>query len=155
MSRKSGQKKGVLLGVGVVALTAALTGCADHKLKAPKDAGVCFFIGHPKEGGVKFNPIAKNDPDLEHCAVHLYNLRMGMVLTGTAGAETAGSYQGNFLFVTNREVRYSQHYEGATFPLLTKAPDGRLVQPGSIVEEPDAPSGPQTVNVPKDLPTKP
>jgi len=131
-----------------------LVGC-ESRLKAPEEAGVCYFIGHPSNGVPKFNPIARNVPDLEHCAVYVYNVRMDMLKTGTAGKETQGSFAGNFLFATNKEVRFAQHYESPTFPLLVKAPDGRLVTPGSIVQEDDTPSGPVTVNVPKDLPQKP
>ncbi len=143
----------LLLGAAAVS-TLALSAC-DKRLKAPDEAGVCYFIGHPKSGVPKFNVIARNVPDLEHCAVYVYNVRMDMLRTGTAGKETQGSFNGNFLFADNREVRFAQHYESPTFPLLVKAPDGRLVTPGSIVQDDDAPSGPITVNVPKDLPTKP
>jgi len=141
----------------ISALTAGaivLNGCT-HQLQAPTDVGTCYVIGHPKAGGVKFNVVSKNEPDLEHCAVQLYNLRMSFLAIGTAGAETDGAYDGSFLFVDNHEVRFSQHYEGATFPLLEKAPDGRLVQPGSIVDDDTPDTKPQSVVIPKDLPKKP
>ena len=41
------------------------------------------------------------------------------------------------------------------FPLLVKAPDGRLVAPGSVVQE-EAPTGEKvTVDIPKNLPQMP
>jgi len=149
------QTKTILLMALVGALAAAgLSGCKE-RVKAPAVSGTCYYIGYPKSGGLKFNELSKNEPDLEHCAVRLYNARMDMMATRTAGAQTIGAYNGVFLFASGREVRYSQHYEGPVFPLLVKAPDGRLVAPGSVVQE-EAPTGGQvTVDIPKDLPKMP
>ncbi len=148
------------ISIAVLTLAAApllmLGGC-QPKIQAPRDTGVCYFIGHVKTSespnGLKFNVIARDQPDLEHCAVQLYNLRRSMLSTGTAGQETLGAYQGSFLQATNHEVRYSQTFDGPYFPFLVKAPDDRLVTPGSIVEDDTQGDGPQkTVAVPKDLP---
>ncbi|MFT4075440.1 MAG: hypothetical protein QM647_07890 [Asticcacaulis sp.] len=144
--------KYIILGGAVMALS--LTGC-QKRVQAPEANNACYFIGHPRDGSLKFNELSKNEPDLEHCAVRLYNARMDMMATRTAGEQTIGAYNGVFLFATGREVRYSQHYEGPVFPLLVKAPDGRLVAPGSVVQE-EAPTGqPVTVDIPKDLPQMP
>lgn len=133
-----------------------LGGC-QKRVEAPTDAGVCYFIGHVKKteapGGLKFNVIARDQPDIEHCAVQLYNTRRAMLTTGTAGEVTEGAYQGNFMQATNSEVRESQHYEGPFFPFLVKAPDDRLVTPGSVVEDDTQGDGAQQqVAVPKNLP---
>ena len=143
-----------------LALAAApllLLGACQPKVQAPEDAGVCYFIGHVKKtespNGLKFNVIARNQPDIEHCAVQLFNLRRSMLTTGTAGVETYGAFQGAFLLATNHEVRYSQTYDGNYFPFLVKAPDDRLVTPGSIVEDDTQGDGPeQKVAEPKNLP---
>jgi hypothetical protein len=132
---------------------AALSGC-QKRVKAPDIAGACYYVGYPKAGGLKFNELSKNEPDLEHCAVRLYNARMDMMSTHTAGDQTIGAYNGTFLFAGGREVRYSRHYEGPAFPLLVKAPDGRLVAPGSVVQE-ELPKEQVTVDIPKDLPKMP
>ena len=142
-----------------VAPLLALSAC-QPKVEAPGDTGVCYFIGHVKKteasNGLKFNIIARDQPDLEHCAVQLFNLRRSMLTTGTAGEETYGAYQGSFLMANNHEVRYSQTYDGTYFPFLVKAPDDRLVAPGSIVEDDTQGDGPQqTVAVPKNLPKAP
>jgi hypothetical protein len=144
----------LLMGLAGGLAVAALSGC-QKRVKAPDVAGACYYVGYPKTGGLKFNELSKNEPDLEHCAVRLYNARMDMMATQTAGQQTIGAYNGTFLFAGGREVRYSRHYEGPAFPLLVKAPDGRLVAPGSVVQE-EAPSGGQvTVDIPKDLPQMP
>ena len=148
-----------LLLLAGLAATTALSGCTP-RVKAPRDLGVCYFIGHPVGADgkktLKFNPIGHDQPDIEHCAVLLYNARMTMLATNTAGRLTEGSYQGNFLFADNGGVSYGQTYEGPTFPLLVKDPNSeRLVAPGSVVED-DTPTDtePHTVAVPKDLPEK-
>ena len=148
--------------ISIAALTLAaapllMLGACQPKVQAPTEAGVCYFIGHVKKteapGGLKFNPIAHDQPDIEHCAVQLYNWRRSMLATSTAGDVTEGAYQGSFMQATNHEVRYSQTYEGPYFPFLVKAPDDRLVTPGSIVEDDTQGDGPeQHVAVPKDLP---
>jgi hypothetical protein len=146
--------------IAAFALAAApllvLGGCI-KRVEAPADAGVCYFIGHVKKteapDGLKFNVIARDQPDIEHCAVQLYNTRRAMLTTGTAGQVTEGAYQGNFMQATNSEVRESPHYEGPYFPFLVKAPDDRLVTPGSVVEDDTQGDGPQQqVAVPKNLP---
>lgn len=145
----------VLMLAAAAALT--LTGCAKH-LKAPTDAGVCYFIGHPKGADgkptVKFNPIARDQDTIEKCAVQLYAARRAMVATNTAGEVTEGAYQGSFLFVTGQTVDYSQTYEGPSFPLLVKDPySDRLVTPGSVeIDDTPTYNGPHTVAIPKDLP---
>ncbi|MDI7774342.1 hypothetical protein [Asticcacaulis sp. EMRT-3] len=142
----------MIMGVAGLGLGAmALAGCTP-RVQSPDAPGVCYFIGHPTPKENKFNVLATNVPDLEHCAVYVYNARMDMLKTGTAGPETDGAYMGNFLFADNHEVRSGQHYEGPAFPFLVKAPDGRLVAPGSIVQDDGEPTGPQSVNIPKDLP---
>src|SRR6185312_9029041 len=100
--------------IAVLSLAAApllLLGGCEKKIRAPTDSGVCYFIGHVKKteapNGLKFNVIARDQPDIEHCAVQLYNLRRSMLTTGTAGDETDGAYQGDFMQVTNGEVRES------------------------------------------------
>jgi hypothetical protein len=143
--------------LSLAAVPLLMLGACQKRVEAPSERGVCYFIGHVKKtespDGLKFNIIARDQPDIEHCAVQLYNTRRSMLLTGTAGEATEGAYQGNYLLATNSEVRESEHYEGPYLPFLVKAPDDRLVTPGSIVEDDTQGDGPQkTVAVPKDLP---
>jgi hypothetical protein len=138
-----------LMGVTVV----GLSGC-EKTLQAPNRRGVCYHIGYPASGKPQFNILAENVPSLEHCAVHLYNRRTEFIITGTAGKVTEGAYQGNFLYTDDHIVRFGQRYRGASFPLLVKAPDGRLVAPGTVVQE-VARERPQPVELPDNLPQKP
>ncbi len=149
----------LMLATAAAATAVTLAGC-QPRVEAPRDLGVCYFIGHPKgadgKATIKFNPIAKNQPDVEHCAVALYSARTDMLKTGTAGEVTEGAYQGSFLFITNTKVSYSTQYDGPAFPLLVKDPySERLVQPGAVqVDDSPADNGPHNVEVPKNLPQK-
>lgn len=148
-----------LLLLAAVAVATTVSGCAP-RLKAPRELGVCYFIGHPVgpdgKRAVKFNEIARNQDTIEKCAVQLYNARRAMQATNTAGKVTEGAYQGNFLFATNQRIDYGQTYEGPTVTLLVKDPySDRLVEPGAVMQEAPVDNEPHTVAVPKDLPTKP
>ncbi len=143
-----------VLVLGSLAATAvALTSC-EKELKAPAADDVCYFIGHPpgaKEP--KFNPVARNVPSIEKCAVELFTVRTNMRVTGTAGPITEGAYNGNFLFVDNTTVEFGTKYDGIRMTLLVKA-GNKLVQPGAIVQEEPRGNEPRTVEVPKNLPEK-
>ncbi|MGZ3306402.1 MAG: hypothetical protein ACXU8U_11130 [Asticcacaulis sp.] len=152
-----------LAALMLAAAPVLMLGACQPKVQAPKDQDVCYFIGHVKEPGetktsLKFNVLGKNVPDMEHCAVLLYNARRSLLATNTAGKETEGAYNGSFLLATNHDVRSSTTYEGPYFPFLVKAPDNRLVAPGSIQVDEDETQGDgkqQTVAIPKNLPQMP
>ena len=137
-----------LTGAGLLTLASC-----KKEIKAPDVADECYFIGHPSDGSLKFNAIAHNQPDPEHCAIYVYNARLDMLRTGTAGEVTEGAYNGSFLWATNREVRFSLKYDSPRFPLLVRA-NNKLVKPGAVVE--DVPSdAPRTIEIPDNLPQKP
>ena len=144
-----------LMGMGLVTLSAC------DEVKPPRDEGVCYFIGHvgkDKNGHdkLKFNEVRRNVPDLEHCAVEIYNVRRGFMTTGTAGPVTEGVYQGTFLFAANGEVRMATKYDGPQFPFLVVA-GNQLVSPSAAhVDDTQTDGGkPETIVVPKDLPKAP
>ncbi len=139
-----------ILTLSAVAVV-GLSGC-EKTLKAPDERGVCYHIGYPEKEAPRFNVVSKSEPSIEYCAARLYNLRRGFLQTGTAGKVTEGAYNGAFLWVENGGVRMSKAYKGPSFPLLVKAPDGRLVAPGTIVQERAPAAGPEQVTIPSDLP---
>jgi len=143
----------VFLIAVLTAAAVALGGCQKH-LQAPAEENVCYFLGHPAKDQIKFNVVGRNVPDVEHCAVLVYNLRQDMLRTGTAADYTEGAYGGNFIWVNNHEVRFARYHEGPTSVLLVHSPDGRLIQPGAIMYEDDTAqaSGPATVELPQEGP---
>lgn len=137
---------GLLLVLSVVA-------CAPT-LKAPSDRNVCFLISVPADGKLRFIPLAKDVPSIEMCSVHLYNKRREIIRIGVTSEITEGVYNGQFLFADNRFIKYSKTYEGPRFPLLVKTSDGRLVAPGTVVQERE-PVDREPVTIPDNLPQKP
>ena len=61
-------KTTILAAAAVAAL--ALTACA-KTVEAPSQAGLCYLMSPQKDGTVKFNSIAHDIKDLEHCALEL------------------------------------------------------------------------------------
>lgn len=127
-----------------------LSACDSNRLEAPKDRGVCYHIGFPKDKPPKFNVVKRDLESIEYCAAHLDNLRINFLRLGSPRTSIVGSYQGQFLFVDSRGVKVGQTYEGPRFVLLVKVPDGRLVMPGTIVAQ--EPAKPDTVTIPDNLP---
>jgi hypothetical protein len=141
------------LSLMAIGLVLSLSACEKDAVIAPKDRGVCYQIGFPKDQPPKFNVVKSDVEALEYCAAHLDNLRITFARQGAPRREVIGAYQGNFLFVDGRGVKFAQRFNGQRFVLLVKAPDGRLVMPGTIVqEEPTDFSDVQTL--PDNLPKK-
>ncbi|UDF04655.1 hypothetical protein [Asticcacaulis sp. AND118] len=131
----------------------ALAGCGPAPLKGPKERNVCFHVGFPKDQPPKFNVIKKDVPSLEYCAAHLDALRIKFLSMGSPRKEIVGVYNGTFLWSDGRGVKIGQSYEGARIPLLTKAPDGRLVVPGAF-EVPEKTDFSDVQTLPENLPEK-
>lgn len=141
-----------LIGLSIMGLAiVGLASCEDKSLLAPDDANGCYYIGYPNAGVPKFNLIKKNVKSVEYCAAELDQLRMLSNLRPGKGRDTIdGAYNGNFIFIEGRYIRMSQTYNGSRFPLLVRTNDGRLVVPGSIVE--DAPVDNSVISEPNNLP---
>ncbi|MDE2355440.1 MAG: hypothetical protein KGL69_01665, partial [Alphaproteobacteria bacterium] len=57
------------------ALVAALGGC-QPRVEAPTTPGVCYALEAAGKGAVKFNVLAQNQPDIEHCGAQLDMMRL-------------------------------------------------------------------------------
>ncbi|WAC48628.1 hypothetical protein OVA03_01445 [Asticcacaulis sp. SL142] len=136
----------------MLAATIGLASCEKPGVKAPLDKGICYQVGFPESGDIKYNVVARNQPSIEYCAAQLYKLRLEFLKQGVSRKIVYGAYQGNFLFVDARYVKFSQALDGRRMTLLVKHPsEDRLVVPGSIVEAPSPqPSGP--IREPANLP---
>lgn len=126
----------ILLAAAALGL-AALTGC-EKQIKAPEDRGVCFMLADKKGGGIRFNKIASNVPDIEHCALELEIIRLRFLRLGSQQTEVAGAYQGNFLFLQKEGIYTSKKLTGVRYLALVRY-RGELVMPGAIVEGSPAP----------------
>jgi len=121
----------MLRGVIITAtLVLALGGCR-QSLQPPGDAGVCYHLADLQDGKPKYNVVARNVPDMEHCAASLEAMRIRFLNLGGGRSQIAGAYQGNFLFLESDGVFTSSSYEGVRYPFLVRTSDGKLAAPGS------------------------
>ena len=117
--------------IAVVALALALAGCS-RAPQAPADTGVCYHLAAIQDGKPKFNVVARNVPDMEHCAAQLEAMRLRFLSLGSPQNEIVGAYQGNFLFLQQEGVFTSASYNGVHYPFLVRTGDGRLVVPQAM-----------------------
>ena len=128
--------KRVLLAASLALL--GLTAC-EKPIEAPFERGVCFQMIERKDAPPKFNRIATDIKDIEHCAVELEIVRLRFLRLGSNQREIAGAFQGSFLWLQREGIFVSSRYDGVRYLALVRVGD-KLVMPGAIVES--APVGP-------------
>ncbi|HEY5107361.1 MAG TPA: hypothetical protein VII73_11420 [Caulobacteraceae bacterium] len=117
----------------IVASLAVLGLCACQKqIEAPTDRGVCWHMAVAPGGAIKFNKLAENQPDLEHCAAQIEAMRVRFLGLGSGQTEVTGAYQGQFLFLQPEGAFTSQTFDGHHYPFLVRTGDGRLAVPGAM-----------------------
>lgn len=136
--------------VALLALAASALGACSTRTKAPFDEGVCYYVV-PDESGAKgklrFNRVADHQPQIEHCAARLEEMRLRFLRLGGSNREITGSYQGQFIFIDRYGVSIARTLEGSRFFALARTGDGRLAVPGAIQRDVDGtPAG--TVTTP-------
>lgn len=129
-------KKPVLAAAVLAVVSLALAGC-EKQTKAPFETGVCFHVATNKDGTLRFNPVARNVPQMEECAATLEGMRIRFVRLGQSNSKSmVGAYQGSFIFIEKEGIYLGQTYEGARFMSLVRTGDGRLAVPGAIRQVP-------------------
>jgi hypothetical protein len=88
-----------------------------------------------KDGKYRFNQLAKNQPDLEHCAAQLEIMRVRFNRLGADEQEVTGAYQGQFIFIDPRGVFTGRTLDGTHYPALVRTGDGRLAVPGAVRQQ--------------------
>jgi hypothetical protein len=119
------------LGLFLLLATIVLASCSPS-LEAPRDPGVCWHLATDNAGKPKFNPLAHNQPDLEHCAAQLEMMRLNFRSLGLSQDRLTGAYQGQFLFIQPGGVFTAQSYDGYHYPFMVRTGDGRLAVPGAM-----------------------
>lgn len=114
---------------------AALLGACEAQVEAPLDRGVCYAVGSGPDGKIKFNVVARNQPDIEHCAAQLEGVRLRFLRMGGQTREISGAYQGSFIFLRSEGIFRSQTWEGNQYLMLVRSGDGRLVIPGAVQQQ--------------------
>jgi hypothetical protein len=120
--------RAVLIGVG---MAAALGGC-QKSLDAPTDPGVCWHMVQPPKAAPKFNVLARNVHDLEHCAAELEKMRINFQSLGLPQIAVTGAFQGQYLFLNRYGVFTAQSLNGYQYPFMVRTGDGRLAVPGAM-----------------------
>jgi len=120
--------------LGPILAPLALAACS-HEPQPPEDTGVCYFMASLAGSTAHYNIVARNVPDMEHCAAELEGMRLRFLGLGGSRTEITGAYQGNFLFLRREGVFTSATYDGVPYPFLVRTGDGRLVQPGAMPAE--------------------
>lgn len=121
------------------AAVAGLAACSPQ-VKAPFDKGVCYSVTLPEEGSKAaptFNVVARDQPQIEHCAAQLEQMRVRFLRLGGNRSEVVGSYQGQFIFIDQAGVWQSKTLDGNRFFALARTGDGRLAVPGAIDRSPE------------------
>ncbi len=113
----------------------ALAACT-KTLEAPADTGVCWHLVALPDGKARFNRLAANQPDLEHCAAQLEIMRRNFTALGANQDHITGAYQGQFLFIQPEGVFTAQSYDGYRYPFMVRTGDGRLAMPGAMPQAP-------------------
>lgn len=129
-------KKTVLTAAALVASGLALTAC-EKQIKPPFETGVCFHVVTNKDGSLRYNPVARDVPQMEECAATLEGMRIRFVRLGQSNNRSmVGAYQGSFIFIEKEGIYLGQTYDGARYMSLVRTGDGRLAVPGAIRQVP-------------------
>lgn len=123
--------KTLLALAGPLFAAATLCGC-QSQIDAPNDRGVCWHMVQPAKAAPKFNQLATNVPDLEHCAAALEKMRVSFQSLGVPQGDLTGAYQGQFLFINRYGVFTAQTLTGYQYPFMVRTGDGRLAVPGAM-----------------------
>ena len=106
----------------VLAAALALGACRPQ-IQAPTQTGLCTHLAAIQNGAPKFNVVAQNVPDMEHCAAQLEAMRVHFLALGGTNHDIVGAYQGNFLFLDDTGVFTAESYEGPRYPFLVRNGD--------------------------------
>lgn len=120
--------------VSVLAIL-ALAACSKRTLP-PGGEGICWHVSKQQDGELKFNKLATDVPDLEHCAAALETMRVKFLRMGGSAREVTGAYKGNFIFVERRGIFTAPSLEQAPYLALVRTGDGRLAIPGAMPRQP-------------------
>ncbi|MEG2731156.1 hypothetical protein [Brevundimonas sp.] len=116
-----------------------LSACSSTEVEAPMDEGVCYHVGKDatQKGGLRFNVVARDQPQIEFCAARLEEMRLRFLRLGGTNRDMVGAYQGQFIFIDRGGVKFGKTLTGQRFFALTRTGDGRLAIPGAIQREID------------------
>ena len=121
----------LLAGFGLAALAAC-----GGAVEAPYEPGVCFAVEQGAAGEAPaFHKLAEDQPQIEHCAARLEEMRLRFLRQGGSRQEIIGAYQGQYIFLDREGVWIGKTIDGSRFILMARTGDGRLAVPGAITRD--------------------
>src|SRR5690348_14077608 len=96
-------------------------GACQRGPQPPGDTGVCYYLASAKGADAKFNVVAKNIPDMEHCAAQLEVMRVRFLSLGGSNQDIVGAYQGAFLFLGPTGVFTGDTLDGTRYPFMVRS----------------------------------
>jgi len=123
----------------IVTSVALVVSACQSKPEAPLDEGICYHVGKDatQEFGIRYNVVARDQPQIEFCAARLEELRIKFLRMGGSNNELVGAYQGHFVFIDQFGVKIGKSLDGQRFMALARTGDGRLAIPGAIQRQID------------------
>lgn len=109
----------------------ALSACV-KRTEPPGGAGICWHVVPQRDGSMKYNKLAVNQPNLETCAASLEAMRIRFLRMGGTNREINGAYQGNFIFIRPEGIFTAGSLEEHRYLALVRTGDGRLAIPGAM-----------------------
>jgi hypothetical protein len=96
------------------------------------EPGVCYFVAAPEGEAPRLEVVARDQPQIEHCAARLEEMRLRFLRMGGSNQEITGAYQERFIFIDREGVKFGQSLTGSRFFAMARTGDGRLAIPGAI-----------------------
>lgn len=119
-----------------LALGALVLAACSSSVEAPYEEGVCFAVEIGEEGEAPvFNKLAEDQPQIEHCAARLEEMRLRFLRQGGTRQEVTGAYHGQYIFIDREGVWIGKSLEGSRFIAMARTGDGRLAVPGAIARD--------------------
>ncbi len=123
----------------MAAASALILSACQSGPEAPLDEGVCYHVGKDdsQPHGIRYNVVARDQPQIEFCAARLEELRIKFLRMGGSKNELVGAYQGHYIFLDQYGVKIGKSLDGQRFMALARTGDGRLAIPGAIQRQID------------------
>jgi hypothetical protein len=119
------------LAAAVIAATLAGAACSNGP-DFTFEPGVCYFVATPEGEPPRLEVVARDQPQIEHCAGRLEEMRLRFLRMGGSNQEIVGAYQERFIFIDREGVKFGQSLTGSRFFAMARTGDGRLAIPGAI-----------------------
>ena len=128
------------LGLSVLGLAACQSGP-----DAPNVANACYYVAFPDgpDAEPRFNLVAEDQPQIEHCYARLEEMRIRFLGLGGSNTELTGYYNGRYIFISRRGVYAARSLKGTRFFSMARTGDGRLAVPGTIEQRPEPATPPE------------